>query len=342
MFNTLTERLVETNCLALARRVLATEAAALQDVADRLDGDFEHAIEMLGDCQGRVAVSGVGKSADIGRKIVSTLNSTGTRAYFLDPAAAMHGDLGAVHPHDVALLLSHGGQSEEIVRLIAPLRELACGIVAITGQRRSALGRAADVAIVYGPVREADPLALAPSTSTTVMLALGDALAFALAQQRGFTSEEFARFHPAGSLGIKLARVESLMRRGNALRLARADETVRSVFSGHVRTGRRTGAVMLLDDAGRLRGLFTDSDLARLFERRCYTELDGPIEAVMTRDPLTVAAGSLLSEAVEVLRQHKISELPVVDADRRPVGLLDVTDLLHLMPADDEENGRAA
>jgi arabinose-5-phosphate isomerase len=341
MLDTLT-RATDTDALALARRVLRIEAEALDQVADRLDDGFLRVVEILGDCQGRIAVSGVGKSADIGRKIVSTFNSTGTRAYFLDPAAAMHGDLGCVHPNDASLLFSHGGESEEIVRLVQPLRDLAAGIVAVTGQRRCTLARLADAAVVYGPIREADPLSLAPSTSTTVMLALGDALAFALAQQRGFTPEDFARVHPAGTLGLKLARVEAYMRKGNALRLAGADETVRSIFSRPGPRGRRTGAVMLLDADGRLCGLFTDSDLARLIERRGYGDLDGPIGDVMTRNPKTVVAGSLLSEATEIFRRHKISELPVVDSGLRPVGLLDITDLLHLMPADDEETDRAA
>jgi arabinose-5-phosphate isomerase len=328
--------------LAMARQVLRTEAAALEYVAERLDDRFDTVVEMLAECLGRVVVSGVGKSADIGRKIAATFNSTGTRSYFLDAASAMHGDLGAVHPDDLALVLSHSGESGEVVRLVASLRHLGAGVVAITSRPQSALGTAADAVLGYGPVQEADPLALAPSTSTTVMLALGDALAFTLAQMRGFTPEDFARFHPGGSLGLRLATVEAHMRQGKALRLARADESVRSVFARAAQGRRRTGAVMLLDSAGRLCGLFTDSDLARLFECRHDDSLDRPIRDVMTSDPLTVRSGSRLSDAVDIMRRHKISELPVVDARGAPVGLLDVTDLLHLMPADDEDAGHAA
>jgi arabinose-5-phosphate isomerase len=192
------------------------------------------------------------------------------------------------------------------------------------------LARLADVTLAYGPIEEVCPLALAPSASTTTMLALGDALAFVLMQERGFGSEDFARFHPAGNLGRKLLRVEEVMRQGDELRRAPETETVRSVFARVRQQGRRTGAVLLLDRDGRLAGLFTDSDLARLIENRQDAALDRPIRDVMTRRPITVAVGVRVTEAVAILRQHKISELPVVDADQRPVGLLDITDLLAL------------
>jgi arabinose-5-phosphate isomerase len=327
--------------LSLAREVLRVEAEALAQVAGRLDADFERVVEMLAEASGRVAVSGVGKSADIGRKIVATFNSTGSRAYFLDPAAALHGDLGTIHPGDIALLLSHSGESDEIIRLIDPLRELTAGIAALTGNRRGTLARRADVAFAYGLIREADPLALAPSSSTTVMLALGDALAFTLAEIRGFTADDFARFHPAGSLGVKLARVEAFMRRGGAMRTAQEHELVRDVFGRPSPAGRRTGAVMILDADGRLSGLFTDSDLARLFSKR-LDAVNRPIGEVMTQSPLTVAAGLRLADALEIFKLHKISELPVLDAEGRPVGLLDITDLIHLLPGDGEDAARAA
>jgi arabinose-5-phosphate isomerase len=256
------------------------------------------------------------------------LNSHGTRAYVLDATKAMHGDLGMVHPDDVALVLSHSGESEEVVRLLVPLGELSAAVIGLTGHRHSTLGRRADVALVYGPVEESCPLALAPSTSTTVMLALGDALAFVLSQMRNFTHEDFARYHPAGSLGRKLARVDAVMRSGPELRLASADATVREVFTAPRFAGRRTGAVMLTDAAGRLCGLFTDSDLARLFARRGDAALDRPIREVMTAEPLTVPVGARVGGALELLQRHKISELPVVDADGRPAGLLDITDLI--------------
>jgi arabinose-5-phosphate isomerase len=318
---------------AFARRVLRAEAAALDAVADRLGTDFDRVADTLFRCRGRVAVVGVGKSADIGQKLAGTLNSTGTRAYTLDATRAVHGDLGMVHPDDVALLLSHSGESDELVRLLGPLRKLAAKLVAITGSGTNTLARTADATIVYGPVTEACPLSLAPSTSTTVMIALGDALAFTLLEQRQFTAEQFARFHPAGSLGRKLATVAESMRHGSELRIAPASDTVREVFAKVRHTGRRTGAIMLVDAAGRLAGLFTDSDLARLFERRQDELLDAPVGAVMTTNPVVIGPDARLGEAIDVLKDRKISELPVVDADGRPVGMLDITDLIGLEPA---------
>lgn len=319
--------------LAFARGVLRAEADALRLVADRLGPSFDACVDTLFRCRGRVAVSGVGKSADVGRKIAATLNSTGTRAYPLDATAAMHGDLGMVAPEDVALLLSHSGESEELLRLLGPLKAVAAAVLAVTGNPAGALARAADAAIVYGPVAEACPNTLAPSTSTTVMLALGDALAFTLSELKGFGPDDFARVHPAGTLGRKLATVEAHMRRGDELRMAPAAATVREVFARVRHAGRRTGAIILTDSAGRLAGLFTDSDLARLFEARADAAFDLPIARVMTTGPVTVAPTARLADAVEVLRSRKISELPVVDGDGRPVGMLDITDLIGLDPA---------
>jgi arabinose-5-phosphate isomerase len=316
--------------IAFARRILEAETAALADVAERLGDGFDRVAEHVFRCRGRVAVAGVGKSADVGQKIVGTLNSTGTRAYALDPTRAVHGDLGAVHPDDTALLLSHSGESDELVRLLGPLRKLASGVCAITGNANGTLARAADAAIVYGPITEACPLALAPSTSTTVMIALGDALAFVLLEQRQFTADDFARFHPAGTLGRRLATVAEGMRRGPELRIASGTDTVRDVFATVRHTGRRTGAIMLIDADGRLTGLFTDSDLARLFESRRDNLLDGPIEAVMTKHPVVVGPEGRLGDAIDLLKSRKFSERPVVDGDGRPVGMLDITDLIGL------------
>jgi arabinose-5-phosphate isomerase len=324
-----------------ARQIVRAEAAALDLVAQRLDDSFLQAADLLqrltGRGAGRVCITGTGKSADVGQKIAGTLNSTGTRAYVLDATRAMHGDLGMLHPDDVALILSHSGESEEIVRLLGPLRPLVRGIIALTGNPRGTLARKADVAIVYGPLEEVCPLGLAPSASTTAMIALGDALAFVLSQQRDFTHEDFARFHPAGSLGRKLLKVESIMRQHSELRIDSANETVRSVFARARHPGRRTGAVMLVDDDGRLCGLFTDSDLARLIEARRDAALDRPIREVMTADPITVPLGVRVGDAVELLRRHRISELPVVDSDGKPAGLLDITDLIGIVPTENAE-----
>jgi arabinose-5-phosphate isomerase len=294
-----------------ARELLRHEAEALLETADRLGEPFLRAVRRLWACcqaDGRVGVSGVGKSADIAQKLVGTFNSTGTRAYLLDATRALHGDLGMVHANDVVVILSNSGESEEIVRLLKPLKKMCGGLIAITGNRASSLGTQADAAIAYGPVAES-LFNLAPSTST-------------------FTHAEFARYHPAGSLGFKLSTVEDHMRRGAELRIARATDTVREVFAKARHTGRRTGAVMLVDDDGRLAGLFTDSDLARLFERRADDRFDGPVAAVMTKAPKTIGAHARMEEAVALMKAHKISELPAIDAAGRPVGLLDVTDLI--------------
>ena len=321
--------------LAFARTVLVTEADAVRAVAGRLGASFEAVIRTLASCEGRVAVTGVGKSADVGQKIVGTLNSTGTRSYLLDATRAVHGDLGMVHPHDAVLVLSHSGESEELMRLLGPLKDLAGPLLAITANANSRLARAADSAIVYGPVIEACPLSLAPSTSTTVMLALGDAIALTLAELKQFRAEQFAQFHPAGTLGRKLSTVESAMRRGVELRLASAGATVRAVFAMARHGGRRTGAVMLTEADGRLAGLFTDSDLARLFENHADDAFDRPISEVMTRNPLTLTRHAKMVDALELLRRRKISELPIVDDAGQPIGLLDITDVIGLIEPDE-------
>jgi arabinose-5-phosphate isomerase len=318
--------------LGYARAIVRAEAAALELVARRLDESFLQVVDLLYRCPGRVAITGTGKSADVGQKLAGTFNSTGTRAYVLDATRAVHGDLGMVHPNDVVLVLSYSGESEEIVRLLGPLRQLALAVVALTGNGQSTLARQSDIALVLGPLEEVCPLGLAPSTSTTAMIAVGDALAFVLTRLRQFTREDFARYHPAGSLGRKLLKVEGAMRHGDELRLASCQDTVRQVFSQVRRRGRRTGAVMLTDADGRLQGLFTDSDLARLFEQRRDGALDRPIREVMTVEPITVPPGTRLADALDIFRDRKISELPVVDAQGCPVGLLDITDLIGLMP----------
>lgn len=322
--------------LAYARKIVRTEATALGMVADRLNDQFLEAVDLIYRCTGRIALTGTGKSADIAQKITGTLNSTGTRAYLLDATKAMHGDLGMVAPQDVVIALSHSGESEEIIRLLPSLRSLAHAVIGLTSNSTSTLARHADVAIVIGPLDEACPLKLAPSTSTTAMAAVGDAIAFVLSEMRHFGAEDFARFHPAGSLGRKLMKVDHVMRQGAALRIASSESTVRQVFSQTSVRGRRTGAVLLLDNAGRLTGLFTDSDLARLFTERRDHALDKPIAEVMTHNPITVRTSTRLLEAIEIFQERKISELPVVDEQARPVGLLDITDLIGLVPLEEE------
>jgi arabinose-5-phosphate isomerase len=314
--------------LRLGREVIRTEGQTLLAVADRLGEEFCHAAALLASTRGSVIVSGMGKAGLIGQKIAATLASTGTRSHFLHPSEAIHGDLGRVHADDVALVLSFSGQTEEVVRILPPLRELGVPIVAVTGQPDSPLGRQAVITLELGSIREACPLGLAPTASTTAMLALGDALALVLSQMRSFSEHDFARFHPGGSLGRKLSRVEEVMRPLAQCRVAHQTQTLRETLVSQSRPGRRTGAIMIVNEAGLLVGIFTDSDLARLLEANRDAAIDGPLADVMTRAPATVAVGELLSAACEVLSRRKISELPVVDQVGRPVGLIDITDVV--------------
>ncbi|MBN2217887.1 MAG: KpsF/GutQ family sugar-phosphate isomerase [Pirellulales bacterium] len=322
--------------LRLAREILCLESRALAAVAERLDPRFCEAVDYLYHCRGSVIVSGMGKAGLVGQKIMATLASTGTRAHCLHPAEAVHGDLGRVHRDDVVLVLSQSGETEEITRLLPSLRELGVPIIAITARDDSTLGRAATVTIEMGSLEEAGTLGLAPSTSTTVMLAVGDALALVTSQMRDFGREDFARFHPAGTLGQKLSRVEHLMRPLEACRVAGEDHTVRQVLVNVSKPGRRSGAVMLVDARGKLSGIFTDSDLARLFEHHREGLLDVAIREVMTAGPLAVHVGSLVADAVEIIARRKISELPVIDGKGCPIGMIDITDVVGMLPKEQE------
>ncbi len=327
----------EAEGLAFAREVLRIEAEALDRVRERLGDTIARAAELIYRSTGSVIVTGMGKAGLVGQKLAATLASTGTRAFPLHPAEAVHGDLGRIRADDIVLALSQSGETEEVLRLIPALRRLGAGLVAITERAGSSLGRAADLCIALGPIAEACPLGLAPSASTTVLMAVGDALALLVSRMREFTAEDFALYHPAGSLGRKLTRVEEVMRTERQLRRAHVDESVRSVFVRLAGPRRRSGAVLIVDEADTLLGIFTDSDLARLFERRREADLDAPIGDVMTRHPYCIRVGQTLADAVEVMKGHRISELPVVDRGGRLVGLVDVTDLIGLLPADFEE-----
>ena len=323
-----TSKLSTRGQLDLARAILNAEAQSVLSLADRLGSDFSRAIDAIEHCRGAVIVTGMGKAGLVGQKIAATLASTGTRSHFLHPAEAIHGDLGRVHRDDVLLVLSYSGETEEVTRILPSLKKLASRLIAITGQPRSTLSRLADVTLDLGPLREACPLGLAPSASTTAMLALGDALALVLSSQRGFAEEDFARFHPGGSLGRKLAKVEDVMRPLAECRVAKQSQTVRETLIAQRRPGRRTGAVMVVADDETLWGIFTDSDLARLLEQKQDAAIDGPLADVMTQNPTTVPTGTLLLAACEILAAKKISELPVVDAAGRPQGLIDITDIV--------------
>jgi arabinose-5-phosphate isomerase len=324
---------------ALGESILRHEAAALAALAHSLGGgsladDFRRATRMVLACRGSVIVSGMGKAGLVGQKICATLASTGTRSHFLHPGEAVHGDLGRVRADDLVLMLSYSGRTEEVVRLLPLLAEMQVPVLAMTGRRQSPLGQAAAVLLHVDVLGEACPLGLAPSTSTTAMLALGDALALVVSRARGFTADDFARYHPGGSLGLALTSVEQTMRPVTQCRVALVDERLREALISHRKPGRRSGAIMVIDADGRLAGIFTDSDLARLLEQGRDAQLDGPMSQVMTRGPATVPIGTRVSAACDILSQRKISELPVVDAEGRPLGMLDITDVVGEMPSE--------
>jgi len=321
----------DADVLDHGREILRAEGDAVLRMADALDASFCRAVRMIAGCTGKVVVTGIGKAGLVAQKISATLASTGTPSHFLHPAEAMHGDLGVLRRDDIVLALSQSGETEEITRLLPHLATAAVKIIALTGRTDSQLGRAAEVVVATGPVREACVLGLAPSTSTSILLALGDSLALVTSSLRRFTHEDFAARHPGGSLGRQLMRVEEAMRPLAQCRTAGPDQTVRAVFSQPL-PSRRTGAVMIIAADGMLAGIFTDSDLARLFERRNDAAIDGAIRGVMTNQPTTVTAGTRLRDAVAVLESRRLSELPVVDAEGRPVGLLDIVDLVGLVP----------
>jgi arabinose-5-phosphate isomerase len=324
--------------LSAGRSILEQEQSAVLGLARRLDHRFCAAVRLLLRCPGSVMVSGMGKAGLVGQKIAATLSSTGTRSHFLHPAEAVHGDLGRIHRDDVMLVLSYSGETEEVLRLLGPLETLRVPVIAMTGRPLSRLARRATVVLELGDVEEAGTLRLAPSASTTAMLALGDALALVASQHRGFTPADFARYHPGGSLGRKLARVEEVMRPLSECRVGAPTRTVRETVVAVSRPGRRTGAVLLTETDGRLAGIFTDSDLARLLERQQDSLLDEPIAHVMTRSPKTITSGQLVTAAIELMVQHKISELPVIDECQHPLGLIDVTDVVGFLPEPTREN----
>jgi arabinose-5-phosphate isomerase len=318
--------------LRAGREIVRAEAEALVSLSKTLDAAFCDAVELIVRCRGSVIVTGMGKAGLIGRKLAATFSSTGTRAFLLHPAEAVHGDLGCIHSDDVVLALSHSGETEEVCRLLPIFQKMKVPVIAITGERKSTLGSHADIVLPIGRQKEADLHGLAPTVSTTVMLALGDALAMVLSQCRSFTPREFALYHPGGSLGQQLQTVRESMRGLDRVRLAQESDTIRQVFSQIEGMARRTGAVMLVDARGRLSGIFTDSDLARLFSRHQHPPLDDAIGSVMTRSPVTISPDAMLTDAVELMTRKKLSELPVIDESHSPVGLIDITDVIALMP----------
>jgi arabinose-5-phosphate isomerase len=290
---------------------------------------FEQACGMILQCEGSVMVTGMGKAGIIGRKISGTLASTGTPSHFLHPAEAVHGDLGRVQSRDIVLTLSHSGQSDEILRLIEPLKQREIKLISIVGDKSSPLARHSDIALCMGVFSEACPLGLAPSVSTTCMLALGDALALTIMKARQFSAEDYARFHPAGSLGAKLITVGQAMwfRHGESLPLSKTTDNIRQMLDETERLKRR-GAVMIVNDHGRLAGIITDADLRRAMAKYEASLFGMQTGQIMTANCKKVYEDTLAAEAMAVLHKYRIDELPVVDRENRPVGLIDIQDIV--------------
>lgn len=317
--------------LAKGRAVLQAEIQAIEQLQQTLDESFTTVVGVMLRCQGQIVVTGIGKAGIIGRKFSASLTSTGTPSHFLHPAEAVHGDLGCVCHRDIVVVLSYSGETEEILRLLPTLKTQARSVIAITASPKSSLGRSACLVLPVGYHREACSLGLAPSVTTTAMLTLCDAVALTVSSERGFTKEQFAEFHPAGNLGRQLMSVCEAMRPLNECRVASELLTVRQVMVQVSRPGRRTGAVMLVDAAGKLSGIFTDSDLARLLERCQDNRLDQRICEVMTRKFHTISSDCRLPQATDLMARLKISELPVVDAQGIPLGLIDLTDVVGMV-----------
>ncbi|MEX3956569.1 arabinose 5-phosphate isomerase KdsD [Trinickia sp. EG282A] len=311
--------------VALARNVLDIEADAVRALAERIDGGFVAAVGLLLGCRGRVVVSGIGKSGHVARKLAATFASTGTPAFFVHPAEASHGDLGMVTADDVFVAVSNSGESEELIEILPLVKRIGAKLIAMTGRPESTLAKLADVHLDSGVEKEACPMNLAPTASTTAALALGDALAVAVLDARGFGPDDFARSHPGGALGRRLLTyVRDVMRTGDQLPKVPTTATVSDAL--FQLTAKRMGMTAIVDDGDRVTGIFTDGDLRRVLERTGdFREL--PIVEVMTRGPRTIVADHLAVEAVELMERYRINQLLVVDDAGKLIGALNMHDL---------------
>ena len=322
----MTEEHEDGGLLAAGRRALSIEAEAVASLAGRLGRSFAEACRVCMACRGRVVVTGMGKSGHVAGKIAATLASTGTPAFFLHPAEASHGDLGMITRDDAVLALSNSGETAEILTILPLIKRMGVPLIAMTGKAGSTLAREADVHLDVSVPAEACPLNLAPTASTTAMLAMGDALAVTLLGQRGFTTEDFARSHPGGMLGRRLLlRVEDVMRRGDALPKVGEDTSLSAGLLEMSRKG--LGMTAVVDADERVLGIFTDGDLRRTLDRQLDVHVT-PMHEVMTRGCKTIAPGELAAEAVHLMEEHRIPGLLVVDAQGRLIGALNVHDLL--------------
>jgi arabinose-5-phosphate isomerase len=314
--------------LALARRVVRAEAKTIAGLESLLDERFSRAVDLILSRSGKVVVSGVGKAGLVGQKISATLASTGTDSIFLHPAEAVHGDLGRIRADDVLLALSNSGESVELLRMIPPARKIGSAVLGMTGAPRSSLAQLCDVVLEIGIVDEACPLGLAPTASTSALLALGDALAMTLSSERRFSREDYALYHPAGSLGRKLLKIGEIMRQGSEVPLVKSGAPLFEVFRVMSRTPGRPGCALVVSDAGILIGIFTDGDLRRLLDDRGHLGREDSIDGYMVKSPKCVRPEQLVGEAERLLHEYRVDQMPVVDERGHPVGLIDVQDLL--------------
>ena len=312
--------------LDLAREVLKIVAAAVLALTHSIDASFMHALNIILSCKGRVIVSGMGKSGHIARKIAATFSSTGTPAYFVHPAEASHGDLGMIAAQDVFVALSYSGESQELLTIVPIIKRQGARLISLTGNARSSLAEVADAHLNIAVEKEACPLGLAPTASTTAALALGDALAVALLDANGFGEDDFARSHPGGSLGRRLlTHVRDIMHTGSEIPAVNKNATLAEAVLEISRKG--LGMTAIVDDAERVMGIYTDGDLRRTFEKRIDFTVTA-ISAVMSRSPRSIMPSALAAEAVQIMEQHNISQMLVVDADNKLVGALNMHDLL--------------
>ena len=310
--------------LTLARKVLQTEAAAVLALVDRLDDRFAEAVSLLVHCKGRVIVTGMGKSGIICRKIAATLASTGTPAFFLHPAEAVHGDLGVIQSDDVVIAMSYSGETEELTRVLETLKRIGAPLIALTGGTKSTLAQAANVALDCSVSEEACPMNLVPTASTTAALAMGDALAMTVLVEKGFKPEDFANLHPGGKLGKRLMRVEQLMASGEALPVVQLHTSMKDVI--YEMSRKKLGMTAVVEKDGRLAGIITDGDLRRKMGTNT-TIMDLTAKDVMTADPVAIPHSTMAVEALAMMEQRKITSIVVIDADRRVEGVVHLHDL---------------
>ena len=310
--------------LTLARKVLQTEAAAVLALVDRLDGRFAEAVSLIVGCKGRVIVTGMGKSGIICRKIAATLASTGTPAFFLHPAEAVHGDLGVIQSDDVVIAMSYSGETEELTRVLETLKRIGAPLIALTGGPDSTLAQAANVALDCSVSEEACPMNLVPTASTTAALAMGDALAMTVLVEKGFKPEDFASLHPGGKLGKRLMRVEQLMASGDALPVVQLHTSMKDVI--YEMSRKKLGMTSVIEKDGRLAGIITDGDLRRKMGANASI-MDLTAKDVMTANPVAIPHTTLAVEALAMMEQRKITSIVVIDADRRVEGVVHLHDL---------------